>query len=205
MNATMIARITARPASAVACMSIIRKRSSRPSPRSPRIVSLRPPSRINAPNAVMIPRDSRPLPGSPPIHCAANTTNPSATAISGTNHLDLATLIEHRLNRGLEESRQRQRERQRWCVAILLDRVDRLTRDAHLRGQLPLREPALAPQLPHRIAHPPRYGLRVRPLARSGPAAGRSPTPERRDNRRLKHHGRPDRVPPMLHDRLTDR
>src|SRR6516165_3362046 len=137
-------------------MSIIRKRSSRPSPRSPRIVSLRPPSRINAPNAVMIPRDSTPLPGSPPIHCAANTTNPSATANSGTNHLDLATLIEHRLNRGLEESRQRQRERQRWRVAILLDRVDRLTRDPHLRGQLPLREPALAPQLPHRIAHAPR-------------------------------------------------
>src|SRR6516164_144953 len=138
-------------------MSIIRKRSSRPSPRKPRIVSLLPPSSTSAPKPAMIPRDSSPLPGSPPIHWAANTTSPSATANSGTNHLDLATLIEYRLHRGLEESRQRQRERQRWRVAILLDRVDRLTRDAHLRGQLPLRQPALAPQIPHRIAHAPRY------------------------------------------------
>src|SRR2546430_6254624 len=43
--------------------SIIRKRSSRPSPRRPRIVSLRPPSRISVPNAVRIPSVTRPEPG----------------------------------------------------------------------------------------------------------------------------------------------
>src|SRR6516225_1756137 len=144
MNATMIARITARPASAVAWMSIIRKRSSRPSPRSPRIVSLRPPSRISAPNPAMIPRDRSPLPGLPPIHCAANTTIPSATDSIGTNHFDLVSRIEHGLHGRLEESRQCYRERQRWRVALLLDRVDRLPRDAHHQRQLSLGEAPFA-------------------------------------------------------------
>src|SRR3954466_7093282 len=40
---TMIAVIAAMPESAVALRSILAKRSSRPSPRRPRIVSLRPP------------------------------------------------------------------------------------------------------------------------------------------------------------------
>jgi hypothetical protein len=42
-----------------------------PPPRNPRIVSLPLPNKNSAPTPDMIPRDSRPLRGSPPIHWAA--------------------------------------------------------------------------------------------------------------------------------------
>src|SRR6202035_4130066 len=109
--------ITANPAIAVAWISIWRKRSSRPSPRRPRIVSLRPPNSSKAPNPVMIAREPSPLRGVSAIN-------------SATNHFDLATLIEHLFHGGLEESSERERERQRGRVAVLLDRVDRLPRHA---------------------------------------------------------------------------
>src|SRR5262249_55064903 len=129
-NATMIAVITADPATAVAWMSICLNRSSRPSPRNPRIVSLRPPSRTSRPKPAMIANDTSPPSGSPPIHCAANTTKPSASENSGTNHFDLAIRIEHLLDPRAEETGERERERQRGRVTLLLDRVDRLARDA---------------------------------------------------------------------------
>src|SRR4051794_35704047 len=151
----MIVTITAIPARAVAWMSISRKRSSRPSPRSPRTVSLRPPSSTSAPNPLRIASENRPAPGSPPIHCAARKATPSATANSGRNHLDLVICIsiEHRLHRRLEEPGEREGERERRQVALLLDRVDRLPRHPDGRGELALRELSPRPQLAHTVLH----------------------------------------------------
>jgi hypothetical protein len=56
-----------------------------------------------------------------------NTTMPSATANSGTNHFDLVSGIEHTLYRRFEVSRQGQGQGQGRRVPILLDRVDRLS------------------------------------------------------------------------------
>src|SRR4051794_32734481 len=151
----MIVTIRTIPESAVAWTSISRNRSSRPSPRSPRTVSLRPPSRISAPNPLRIASEISPPRASPPIHCAARNTTPRATANSGRNHLDLVICIsiEHRLHRRLEEPGERESEGQRGRVALLLDRVDRLTRHAHSRGELPLRELTPRPQLAHPVLH----------------------------------------------------
>src|SRR5262245_4505255 len=124
----MIAPITASPAIAVAWMSIVRKRSSRPSPRSPRIVSLRPPSSTSRPKPATIANETSPPLGSPPIHCAMNTTKPSATAKSGRNHLVLVIRIEYLLDRRREVAGERECKRQRRRIPLLLDRVDRLPR-----------------------------------------------------------------------------
>src|SRR6185437_13374784 len=98
----------ARPAAAVALTSNCRKRSSYPSPRSPRIVSLRPPNRNTAPNAHMIASDTSPRIGSPPIHWVASITPPSVAAKSGRNHFVLRILIEDLLHGSSEESGHRQ-------------------------------------------------------------------------------------------------
>src|SRR5262245_18049809 len=135
-------------------MSIRRKRSSLPSPRSPRIVSLRPPSNTSSATPARIANETSPLRGLPPIHCATKTSRPSATANSGRNHLDLVIRIEHLLHRAPEESGKGKRERQRRRVALLLDRIDRLPRHLDRRSELTLREPALASQLTHPILHP---------------------------------------------------
>src|SRR5262245_57936540 len=154
MNATMIAPITTMPASAVAARSICLKRSSRPSPRRPRIVSLRlPPTRITAPNTDMIPSETSPAPGWPALHCAASITSPSATANRGWNHFDLVICIEHLLHCGTEETRERQGERQRRRVLARLDRVDRLPRDLERRAELGLRQPPRHSSLPHVVLH----------------------------------------------------
>src|SRR6516165_8532599 len=135
----MTAVITATPASAVAWMSIMRKRSSRPSPRRPRIVSLRPPRSRSRPAPARIANETSPLCGSPPIHCATKTIAPSATANSGRNHFVLVICIEHRLHGAAEVAGEGKRERQRGGVALLLDRVDRLAGDVDRRGELALR------------------------------------------------------------------
>src|SRR6185503_12255281 len=142
MNATMITLRTTVPARAVAWMSIWRKRSSRPSPRSPRIVSLRPPRRISAPNPVRIASDSRPARGLPPTQRATSITSPSTTENRGRNHFDLhiCSSIEHRLHVRLEEPGEREGEGQGGGVALLLDRVDRLPRHVERRTELALRE-----------------------------------------------------------------
>src|SRR5262245_3609882 len=149
----MIALITTIPAIAVAARSICRKRSSRPSPRSPRTVSLRPPARISAPKAVMIASEPSPLSGFPPIHCAANMTKPSATANPGMNHFDLVICIEHLLHRRLEKACEGEREGQRRRVPLLLDRVDRLSRHVDVRGELPLRQASRRSEFPHSVFH----------------------------------------------------
>src|SRR3954447_26862502 len=133
--------------------SIIRKRSSRPSPRRPRIVSLRPPSRISVPNAVRIPSETRPEPGLPPTHCAASITSPSATATSGRNHFVLVICIEHLLDRYVEVAGERERELERRDVAPRLDRVDRLSRHAERLRKLALREKCVQPPFAYTVFH----------------------------------------------------
>src|SRR5262249_1472638 len=91
--------------------------------------------------------------GSPPIHSATRMTTPIATVNPGRNHFDLGISIEHLLLRSPEEPCEREGERQGRGVALLLDRVDRLPRDVHRLGELPLRETELGPQLPDQVPH----------------------------------------------------
>src|SRR5262249_10602129 len=151
-----------------------------PSPRRPRIVSLRPPNRSSAPKPAMIPSDTSPPSGLPPIHCATKIATPRATANVGMNHFVLAIRIEHLLHGGAEEARQRDRERERGRVPLLFDGVDRLPRHVERRRQVPLRQPSRRPQLAHTVPHPPgrrsrrqRVGGRYRPAAST---AGIHPT-----------------------------
>src|SRR4051794_367034 len=154
MKATMIAVMTATPAIAVAPTSICRKRSSRPSPRSPRMVSLRPPNRNTAPAASMIASDPSPAPGRPAAHWAASIATPRPAASPGTIHFEcLLVVIEHLLDRRLEEPRKCERERKRRDVSPLLDRVDRLTRHVERRGERALRHVLLRSQLAHPVLH----------------------------------------------------
>src|SRR5262245_32413984 len=152
-NAPMIAVITTIPAIAVAATSIWRKRSSRPSPRIPRIVSLRPPRRIAAANTSMTRNEKTALRGSPPIHIAANSSTPRATATAGWNHLDLVSCIEHLLHRNVEVARERKCQRERGGVLLGLDRVDRLPRHTHRRRELRLGQTSLEPPLPDVVSH----------------------------------------------------
>src|SRR5262245_17678330 len=149
----MIALSTASPARAVAWMSIWRKRSSRPSPRSPRIVSLRPPSSISSPKPAVIASETSPSRGLPPIHCTAKNASPSASENSGRNHLDLVIDMEHLLYGDAEETGEGERERERRRVLAGLDRVDRLPRHAELRAERALRERALDSELANVVAH----------------------------------------------------
>src|SRR5690242_10383875 len=157
-KAMMIAVITAVPAMAVAWRSIFAKRSSRPSPRRPRMVSLRPPRRRARPNSARMPNETAPPPGSPPIACAAKIRPPRKTLNSGRNHLDRSGLrrsvgTEDLLHWGLEEGGYRERQGQRGRVALGLDRVDRLTRDAEGLAEVGLGEAVLAAQLPDVVSH----------------------------------------------------
>src|SRR5262245_24274036 len=149
----MIAVMTTRPAIAVAARSIWRKRSSFPSPRSPRIVSLRPPKRITAANAAMTSSAYTAPLRSPPIHSAAKSSAPSTRANTGWKHFDLLICIEHFLHLDVEESGQREREWQGRGVLLRLDRVDRLSRHAHRTREFCLRQFPLEPPRPDVVPH----------------------------------------------------
>src|SRR5690242_3899955 len=124
------------------------------SPRRPRIVSLRPPNRTRAPVKASTANDTRPEPGWPPIACAANIAPPMTTANSGRNQRDLhMVLIEHLLHCGLEIPREREGQRQRGRVALLLDRVDRLARHVQVGRKLALGQPPEGPQFSHGVSH----------------------------------------------------
>src|SRR5581483_6034483 len=143
-QATIRATITASPATAVACKSIWAKRSSRPSPRSPRMVSLRPASRTSRPNTASRPNEMAPAPGCPPSQLAPAMISPRASENDGRNHFERVmarlrpSVIEHLLDRDAEKVGEREGERQRGNVALVLDRVDGLAGHAHRLRQLTL-------------------------------------------------------------------
>src|SRR5437763_1616273 len=119
------------------------------------MVSLRPPNRNTAPAKAMIPSETSPEPGWPPIACAPKITPPMPSANSGRNQRDLhMVLIEHLLNGGFEVAGEGERERQRGCVALLFDRIDRLARDLHRFRELALGETPQGSQLANGVAHP---------------------------------------------------
>src|SRR4029077_18227285 len=151
-QAMMIELITTRPASAVAARSMRAQRSSRPSPRNMRIVSLRPPSASTAAMRTKNAMDVRPDWRSPPFHWAAPRPKPRTSVNAGRNQrveqmrrLMAASCMEDLLDRSLEEPRERNGERQRRRVATGLDSVDGLPRDLHLLRQITLREPSCSP------------------------------------------------------------
>src|SRR5262245_47389362 len=149
-QATISATIRTDPATAVACRSICAKRSSRPSPRSPRTVSLRPASKKNRPNAVRPTREPTPTPGCPPSQVTVRMTRPTTSENDGRNHLERviprlqSLVIEHLLDRDAKVPGERERQRKRWGVALVLNRVDGLARHSHRLRQL-----ALGQVLPH--------------------------------------------------------
>src|SRR5690242_592875 len=150
-QATIRATSRTRPVTAVAWRSIRAKRSSRPSPRSPRMVSLRPASSTSRPNTARTPNDMAPVASWPPSQLTVRMTRPRATENNGRNHLERvmarlrSMVIEHLLDRDTEEAGERERERQRGGVALLLDRIDGLARHPHRLRQLALGEVLLSP------------------------------------------------------------
>src|SRR4051812_15143255 len=135
----MIATIRTLPAKAVAWTSIRCQYSSRPSPRRPRIRSLRPPTRKTRPSPARIARDSTAASCSPPAQSAAKKSSPSATENSGRNHFVLCSaVIEDLLHGQSEIAGERECEWKRRGVSLRLDRVDRLPRDLHCLRQLGL-------------------------------------------------------------------
>src|SRR5947209_5284633 len=125
-QATIRATIRASPAAAVACRSIRANRSSRPSPRSPRTVTLRP---------------------------ATRTTRPNAASLERVMARLRSLVIEHLLDRDPEKPGEREGERQRRGVALVLDRVDGLARHSHRLRQLALGQVLLNPQRTHLVLH----------------------------------------------------
>src|SRR5690349_670242 len=158
-QATMSATSRTDPATAVACRSICAKRSSRPSPRSPRTVSLRPASRKNRPNAVRPTREPTPTPGCPPSQVTARMIRPRTSENVGRNHLErviprLRTLvIEHLLDRDTKIPGESERQRKRWGITLVLDRVDGLARHPHRLCQLALGQVLPHPHVAHRVLH----------------------------------------------------
>src|SRR5215813_4240684 len=209
-QATITVRISASPATAVAFRSIWAKRSSRPVVR-PRIVSLCPvSSRMTRPNAVMTTSPNTPLLSWPPSQLATSTTTPSARQNAGMNHFERTTaglrflIIEHLLDRGAKITGQRQRQRERGGVALVLDRVDRLPRHPHRLRQLPLRQVPSCPQRAHPILH----RLRAASPGRALPpwqAPAISARPPGRDHHGRQPADRDDGFPAALPDRLHDR
>src|SRR3954451_22303078 len=132
--------MTMAPANAVARRSIIAQRSSRPGPPSPAIVSERPPKAKIAASTAMIPEEKTPWPTLPPRAKAPNIRAPRNREKAGMNQR-LCIGMEHLFDGRVEVLGERHRQRQRGRVALLLDRVDRLARDAHGLGELLLGQP----------------------------------------------------------------
>src|SRR5690349_5823920 len=158
----MTAVISASPLTAVARRSICAKRSSRPSPRRPRTVSLRPAAATNRPNAAMMPSPMRPIARCPPSQAASKTKPPKTRHVAGRSHAALAAgwrptltlVIEHLLYRDAEVPGEGHGERQRRRVPLVLYRVDRLPGHAHRPRQLALSHVLGDPQPAHPVLHP---------------------------------------------------
>src|SRR5437762_12377288 len=208
-QATISATSRTDPATAVACRSICAKRSSRPSPRSPRTVSLRPASRKNRPNAVRPPSAPTPAPGCPPSQVTAKMTRPRTSENDGRNHLERviprlrSLVIEHLLDRDAEVPGESERQRKRWGIALVLNRIDGLARHPHRLRQLALSQVLPHPQVAHRVLHRPQVSSAGRSTA-TGEAASAGSRPDGHDYRREPRYGGDGR-PAALPDRLRDR
>src|SRR6476646_7824728 len=158
-QATISATSRASPVIAVARRSICANRSSRPSPRSPRTVSLRPASRKNSPNAVRPPNPNTPSPGCPPSQATARMTRPRTNENDGRNHLERviprlrSLVIEHLLDRDTKVPGEGERQRKRGGIALVLDRVDGLARHPHRLCQLALGQVLPHPHVAHCVPH----------------------------------------------------
>src|SRR3954447_5542821 len=111
----MITAISTMPESAVAWMSIIAQRSSRPGPPRPCSVSLRRPNRNTAPVTASKPKQAAPSLGSPPIANAAKISAPRNRQNVGIHQRlrnRLGVGMEHVLHGLLEEARERHGQRQ---------------------------------------------------------------------------------------------
>src|SRR6201985_2006660 len=156
----MTAVISTSPVTAVARRSICAKRSSRPSPRRPRTVSLRPATATNRPNAAMIASPMSPLTNCPPSQAASSTKPPKTRHVAGMSPFALVAgwrltlVIEHLLYRDAEIPGEGHGERERWRVPLVLYRVDRLPGHAHRLRQLALGHVLGRPQRAHLVPHP---------------------------------------------------
>src|SRR5689334_3289494 len=156
----MTALISTRPVNAVARRSICANRSSRPSPRRPRIVSLRPAAATNRPNAAITTKPIRPLTSWPPSQPTSSTRQPNAKQNSGMCHFWtdwgwlLSLVIEHLLYCDAEIPGEGHGQRKRRGVPLVLDRVDRLPRYPHRIRQFPLGQVLAHPQRSHEVLHP---------------------------------------------------
>src|SRR3954468_19492428 len=155
-QAPITARMSTRPDRAVAWTSIIAQRSSRPGPPRPCSVSLRRPNRNTAPSTAITANDAAPSPGLPPTAKATKISAPRKRQNEGIHQRlrkRLGIGMEHVLHGSLEEARERDGQRQRRRVALLLDRVDGLARDVHGLPELLLRELARRTQGADVVAH----------------------------------------------------
>src|SRR5215213_8478639 len=154
------------PARAVAWTSICAQRSSRPGPPSPASVSeWRAPKKHTAPRPSNTAAETAPSPVLPPIANAAKISAASRTQKAGMNQRvryrrfmrssrsGVVVDMEDLLYVHAEVAGERDGERKRRAVALLLDRVDRLAGDVHRRAELLLREPALRAQLLDTVVH----------------------------------------------------
>jgi hypothetical protein len=148
------------PANVVARRSIIAQRSSRPGPASPCSVSLPVPKKNSAATAVMTPSAPSPAPTSSPIQYAASIASPMPMLTAGVHHRLrwigswlVAVGMKDLLYWSAEVAGERDRERERGRVALLLDRVDRLAGDAHGLAQLFLGETHRRPQRSNFVLH----------------------------------------------------
>src|SRR3954452_17815005 len=135
------------------------QRSSRPGAPSPCKVSLRPPRRKTRPKSVMTAKPNSPSRVESPSQEARSMRAPRKSEKSGIHHLlrhqglRAVVCMEYLLYLLVEESGERDRERQRRRIALRLDRVDRLPRNRQLGGEILLGEPAGRPKTPDLVPH----------------------------------------------------
>src|SRR3954447_26329813 len=126
-------------------------RSSPGPPRSNESISLRPPNASStAAYTAMITSDPTPPPGSPRAACTASATSPMTRPSPGVVHRDrcsrpssrrvesLVVDMEDLLHGQPEEAGDGDSERQRGAVAVGLDGIDRLPRDAQGSAEVTL-------------------------------------------------------------------
>src|SRR3954453_1982450 len=176
-------RISTSPESAVAWTSIIAQRSSRPGPPKPRSVSLHRPNKKTAQKRTINTNKTATWPGLTPTAKATKIRAPRNRQNPGIhqrlrNRLGIG--MEHVLHGPLEEARQRDGQRQRRRVALLLDGVDGLARDVHRLRELLLGELARRAEGTNVVAHDVKLACHpfdVKRAFHSNPPGGPKATP----------------------------